>query len=632
MTRFVRYLQVTAILGLAAMCVAALRAAEPDPKTAPRAEVPPAEQLVRQIKRQHPRLLTDQAGFDRLRERIKTDPTLVEWDKQVQRYADDILKSPLPQHVIPDGLRLLSTSRSVVDHTYTLALMYRLHGEKRWAERLWQEMQAVAAFPDFNPRHFLDTAEMTHGMAIAYDWLYDTWTDAQRATIRRGMIDMGLNPGLRVCTSGHGWPMAANNWNNVCNGGLTMGALAIGDEEPELAGQILRHALVSLPRAMHSYVPDGACGEGPGYWGYGTSYTVVMIAGLQSALGADFGLSGMPGFDQTGMFPIYMLGPTDRLFNFSDCGDRLGAATPMLWLDQRFNLPACAWFAASRGRPSALAMLWYRGPGQSPESLGLPLDRYWRNVEVATFRSQWNDPKGWFVGIQSGSNRVNHNHLDLGSFVLDALGQRWAVDLGSDDYNLPGYFGGQRYDYYRLRAEGHNTLVLNPDKGPDQDSRAIAKISRFVSDGPRAFAISDLTPAYAKSAKRVERGVSMLKRRSVLVQDEIEADRPADVWWFLHTPAAVTLSEDGRTATLQQGDAKLAARLLTPIEARFTVQPAEPMASSPHPERQGRNGNVRKLSIHLPTASSVRLAVLLATPDAPADAGSAPKIAPLAEW
>jgi len=99
----------------------------------------------------------------------------------------------------------------------------------------------------------------------------------------------------------------------------------------------------------------------------------------------------------------------------------------------------------------------YRGqPGQDPVAAGLPLGKYWRHVETATLRSRWNDPQAIFVGLHGGSNAFNHSHLDLGSFVLEALGQRWAVDLGADDYNLPGYFGGKRFSYYRLRAEGHN--------------------------------------------------------------------------------------------------------------------------------------------------------------------------------
>ena len=587
--------------------------------------------MLRTLKRQHPRLLIDAAGFEALARRVNTDPVLADWDRQVRRQADRLLEAPLSRHVIPDGLRLLETSRTVVERSYTLALMYRLHGDRRHAERLWRELEAVAAFPDFNPRHFLDTAEMTHALAIAYDWLYDTWTEPQRATIRRAIVQLGLKPGLAAYRSGNWWPKATHNWNQVCNGGMAVGALAVADEESQLAEEIVRHALASIPGAMASYAPDGAWVEGPGYWNYATSYNVLLVAALESALGSDFGLSKMPGFSQTGLFPIYMAGPTGRMFNFADAGEHFGRAECLEWLAARFDQPVCAWFAATLKHPSAAGMIWYRQPGRDPAAAGLPLDRYWRNAEAVTMRSRWNDPAALFVGLHAGSNQANHNHLDQGSFVLDALGQRWAVDLGPDDYNLPGYFGPQRYDYYRLRAEGHNTLVIDPGRGPDQDPKAAAKISRCGFTPERAFALADLTPVYAPHARRVERGVAMLHRRAVLVQDELSATN-ADVWWFLHTPAEVALAGDGRSATLSLAGTKLSVRLLSPAEARFEVRPAVPLPSAPHPERQAANPNVRKLALHFADARELRLAVLFVPLDGKTDAGWSPEIKPLQEW
>jgi len=616
---------------LALASAAGVQAAEARSQSPSRAEPPSPEQLIQRLKRDHPRLLIDRAGFEELRNRVKSDATLRQWEQQLRREAESILRAPLPRHELPDGLRLLGTSRLVLTRAYTLAMVYRLHGERRYLDRLWKEMDTVAGFPDFNPRHFLDTAEMTHALAIAYDWLFDAWSAEQRERIRGVIVGHGLKPGLSNYRSGGWWPRSIHNWNQVCNGGMTAGALAIADEEPQLAGEILHAALASLPLAMASYAPDGAWGEGPGYWNYATTYNVVMLAMLESALGTDFGLSQMEGFSQTGLFPIYMTGPTDLAFNFADSGERFGRPDILLWLGQRFNLPACTWFAATGTRHSARALLWYREPGRDPQAAALPLDKYWRNVEVVTMRSQWNDPQALFVGIQAGSNRVNHNHLDLGSFVLDALGHRWAVDLGPDNYNLPGFFGRQRYTYYRLRAEGHNTLVLNPGQGPDQDPAATARILRFESTPKRAFALAELTPAYAKHAQSVRRGVAMLERRAVLVQDEVSAKEPVEVWWFMHTPADVSLSADGRTATLKQGKASLAAQLLEPAGAHFEVRPASPLPCSPDPKAQARNERFRKLALHLPEVRQLRLAVLFVPQGADPHPAPSP-IKPLAEW
>jgi len=124
--------------------------------------------------------------------------------------------------------------------------------------------------------------------------------------------------------------------------------------------------------------------------------------------------------------------------------------------------------------------------------------------------------RGLFVGLKAGDNNANHSHLDVGTFVVDALGKQWARDTAADNYSLPGYFDKveQRWTCYRTRAEGHNTLVLSPSQERDQDTKAAAKVKRFLSEPAKAFAIADLTPAYEKPSKgsleKLERGVALL--------------------------------------------------------------------------------------------------------------------------
>jgi len=60
------------------------------------------------------------------------------------------------------------------------------------------------------------------------------------------------------------------------------------------------------------------------------------------------------------------------------------------------------------------------------------------------------------------ANPVDHNDMDAGSFVFDAAGARFALDLGYDNYGLLGYFStATRYDYYRKSTAGHNTLQID---------------------------------------------------------------------------------------------------------------------------------------------------------------------------
>ncbi|HVM47256.1 MAG TPA: heparinase II/III family protein [Candidatus Acidoferrum sp.] len=595
--------------------------------------IPPATNILARVNKAHPRLLATAADFTRLKARIAADAQLQSWQSRLQEEGRQLLEATPSRYEKPDGLRLLATSRRVVERVYILALLYRLDGDPRYAQRAWQELNAAAAFPDWNTRHFLDTAEMTHAFAIGYDWLYDAWTPEQRATLQQAIVTKGLEPALKLYRAQSYWTRFHHNWNQVCNGGIGMGALALAQAEPQLAGEILHDALESVQLAMVEFSPDGAWKEGPGYWNYATSYNVLLLAGLQSALGTDFGLSGIGAFKQTGLFPLYVTGPLGRTFNYADGGDHAIYGAQLFWFGRKFNQPVCAWKERHTPSASPLDLLWYDPAGTSPQAAHLPLDRYYRGAEVALMRSSWDDPRGAFVGFKAGDSKANHSHLDLGTFVFDAAGVRWAMDLGADDYNLPGYFGSQRWNYYRLRAEGHNTLVINPGVAPDQDPKAAASIMRFKSTPVRSFAVADLTAAYASSVRRAWRGIALLDRRELLVQDEVQAAQPVELWWFMHTAADIRIDADGHTARLEHGGAELEARLLSPADARFQVMEAEPLATSPHPERQARNELVKKLAIHLAGVGDSRVAVLLAPKTATGAEPSPPaRLSALSDW
>jgi hypothetical protein len=603
--------------------------------TKPAVPIPSATNIVARLHPEHPRLLATKEDFAELRKRIASDPQLQSWHAKLRAQGQELLTAAPSRYEIPDGLRLLATSRQVMNRVYTLALLCQVDGDQRYAERAWQELAAAANFKDWNPRHFLDTAEMTHAFAIGYDWLYDVWTPEQRATLQGAMVEKGLKPALEIYRAHRWWAVAHHNWNQVCNGGIGMGALALADVEPGLTGEILHDALESIQLAMAEFAPDGAWKEGPGYWNYATFYNVVFLAGLQTALSTDFGLSQIGAFKDTGLFPIYVTGPLGRTFNYADGGDHAIFASQMFWLARAFRQPVLASYERRVSSPSALDLLWYDPAGTSPKSAGLPLDKYFRGAEVALLRSDWDNPQALFAGFKAGDNKANHSHLDLGSFVFDAAGVRWAMDLGADDYNLPGYFGGQRWNYYRLRAEGQNTLVINPGESPDQDPKANTRITRFESTPKRAFAIADLTPAYARNARRVCRGIALLDREKLLVQDEVQAEKPVELWWFMHTAAGVRIEDGGRTATLQQVGAQLHAEILSPPGASFQIMDAQPLPTSPHPEGQAKNQRIRKLAIHLTGISNTRLAVLL-TPKPAKDEGTSQvpkvKVSSLAEW
>ena len=589
---------------------------------------PSAPQLLHALRPSHPRLLATASELERVRQMINSAPLAHAWYAQLRQKAEKMLDEPPVTYTLI-GPRLLAQSRRCLDRIYTLGLLYRLDGDKRFAERAKQELFAAAAFKDWNPSHFLDVAEMTHAFGIGYDWLFDTLSTAERATIRTAIVEKGLKPSFVDTLPNHArgynwWLTVTHNWNQVCNGGLTIGALAIADEEPELAERVVRRAFDAIKLPLGSYAPDGGWDEGPGYWHYATSYTVYFLAAIATALGSEVAewqaLLRMPGLSVTGDFRLHTIGPLGRAFNYADASDHAEAAPELFWLARQFNRPLWAWHERQRrGTPHATDLLWFDPRGDGAQAANMPLDAFFKGIDVAFFRSAWEDPQALYVGFKGGNNKANHSHLDLGTFVLDAHGYRWAVDLGGDNYDLPAYFGKQRWTYYRLTTTGHNTLVIND---VNQETAARAPIMAFHTTSAWAFAVADLTAAYPMT-QRVWRGVALLDRERVLIEDEIEAEQPVDIVWGMHTPAEISL--DGASALLKQGAETVQARIIAPAGARFEAAVATPSTPDENP-----NAGIHKLLARVPEKTrQARIAIVIeTTPGNPKPL----TVAPLAAW
>ncbi|MGB2865238.1 MAG: heparinase II/III family protein [Sedimentisphaerales bacterium] len=587
--------------------------------------------VLKTLDQNHPRLMLRDKDLQRLKELYVEDEVLQKCVKDVLEEADDCAgKSMLTYRKI--GPRLLHISRECLHRIYALGLAYRWTGEEKYAGKAVDNMLTVCAFEDWNPSHFLDTAEMSHAVGLGYDWLYSYMDAETREKIKAGLIKNGMEPGLTAYKKS-GWVRSEHNWNQVCNGGLIVGSLAIAESDPQYAEQIVAAAIRSLPRAIKSYGPDGAWGEGPGYWSYATHYTAYGLAALQSALGNDFGLLKIEGLEEAGDFPIYTAGPTGYYLNLADVGTKSSRRTlPCLfWLARAYDKPFYAddeRAMLAKHSASPQHVVWYM-PKPSMKFPVKDLDRYFRGpVEVAMFRSAWDDPKALWVGVKAGYNQVNHGHLDLGNFELDALGVRWVRDLGSENYNLPGYWdgkrGGKRWSYYRLNSKSHSVPLLG---GEDQDPMATSKFIKFESKKSSAFALIDLTSAYENFAKKVTRGIAMLDgREAVLVQDEFEIEKPCELVWAMTTDAKISLEKE-RIAKLTIDGKELFAEVLSPDNAVFTVESAEQKP----PEKT--NKGVKRLTLRLDNAKgNVRVAILLSPVWKDSRYTSSVELRPLKEW
>jgi hypothetical protein len=554
------------------------------------------EDPLRQLRPAHPRLILPDSDLDRLRTTARDNPLGHRIYLDLERECERLLNIPPVEYKLA-GTRLLPQIERILDRVSTLALMYRLTNRDTYLRRAIAELRSAALFKDWNPSRFTETAQLTYGMALGYDWLYPGLSPDDRTLIRAAILTKGLEPCLPIYQHEGGWPKDHYNATIICNAGMGIGALAVaGDATPEADDKcraILRYVLDSVPRGIASYGVEGSWPEGPDYWNAVSLYACLLFGSLLTALGNDYGLSSSHGVDRAGRFRIHTTGPFGKVFNFGDSGDEAGLAPEMFWFARRFANPVYAWSeqkALERtNHPDAWDLVWVTREPKSPQQPpAWPLDALFRAVDVACMRGSWEDPTALYIAAKGGDNKAQHAHLDLGSFVLDAGGVRWAYDLGADDYELPGYLGRQRWSYYRTRTESHNTLLID---GENQDLRAEARITRQdVTPDFTSIAI-DLSRANPGKLKQWTRRIGMAQRQAVLIADSLHSDQPVEVIWGMMTDAEITLN--GQTALLRKGNWNLAAEIRSPRRAVFDVAPVH---SGPG---QATNSGFRKLIVRL---------------------------------
>ena len=547
----------------------------------------------------HPRLLLKKGEAEDIRKNLETYEPMLRVHRYILDACEQFMIAPTVERKL-EGKRLLGVSRTALKRIFYLAYAYRMTGDKRYSQRAEQEMLAASAFADWNPSHFLDVGEMTMALALGYDWLFDVLQPSSRETIRKAIIEKGFTPSK---DEQYNWFLKADhNWNQVCNAGMAYGALALYETDTALATEMLERCMQTIGLSMKAYDPDGAYPEGYNYWGYGTGFQVMLNAGLESALGTDKGLSQLPGFLPSARFMEYMTGPTGASFNFSDAREKGEADAMMYWFAKKTNDPSLLWVEQEYLKKPALVFAEDRllpcmiifGSGLKPSGIAPPQSKIWvghGKTPVVLVRTSWLENEGLYLGAKGGSAATNHAHMDAGSFVFEAAGVRWAMDLGMQEYyslekeNVDLWNRsqtGQRWEVFRYNNFAHNTLTVN---GKLHRVEGFAPVVKTFTSDDKLGAVIDLTEIFKDDLKKSSREVAIVKEKFLQVKDEIETtNQPARIRWTLVTAATpkflnantIELSSGGKRALLVIESPKRVELKTWPAQSQHTYDAPNP--------------------------------------------------------
>ncbi|WP_394994085.1 heparinase II/III family protein [Emticicia sp.] len=587
----------------------------------------------------HPRILLLQDEEKAILKNIASDQNWAKLNKVIIDESNKIIPLPTLER-IQIGRRLLDKSRECLRRVFFLSYAYRITKDKKYLNRAEKELIKVSQFSDWNPSHFLDVAEMTMGVAIGYDWLYDDLAVSSKEIIKEAILKKGIEPSYD--TKYNSWLKASHNWNQVCNAGMAYGALAIYEDNQTLAKQVIDRAIESIKLPMEDYKPEGSYPEGYGYWGYGTSFNVMFLSAIQKVFSTDFGLSETAGFLKTAGYFQNMIGSSGKNFNYSDSGGGSGLSPSMFWFANKTQNNSLLFIEKqylqgkdkSMGRDRLLpaTMIW--GKDINLEKVSEPKQMIWVGQgknPVAMMRSSWSKPDAIYIGLKGGSPSVNHGHMDVGSFVMDANGERWSMDLGMQEYETLESKGvklwgmtqnSERWQVYRYNNLAHSTLAFDNEF---QKVEGYAPITSFTEKPNFLSATSNISAVYKGNVASANRGVAIIDQKYVAIKDEIvTSEKETTVRWAMMTPAEVKINENG-TAELTQNGKKLQIKVVEPANITlktWTTQPSHDY-DAPNP------GTILVgFEVKIPANSSVSLGVLLI----PEGAIVKQKLLPLKDW
>lgn len=535
-----------------------------------------------------------------------SDPVSAKLKSYVMWRADHLLGATPVSYTLNGG-RLLDVSEAVLNRTYVLAAAWLITKDTKYTDQLWKDLAAAAAFPDWNPDHFLDTGEMANAFGVAYDWAYGAWTPTQLTTMQNALISKAFQPALKVYTlpasdpypykwDGN-WALMKNNRNLVINSGLGMAALAIsGDASSSIPQTILDDSVTSIQNGLSEYASDGGYAEGPSYWEWATKRLISFITSLKVATGSDSGLAQNAGLQRTSQFGLAVTGADGTLNSFSDSATTMDPTAVLSGLAQLYGDRGLdGYAAASTTTTEASLRLFWHQPGIAADSgaINPAKDLDFPSARFFSMRQSWTSPTATSVAFKYGGTNSppDHQQADAGTFDLESLGQPWAVDLGKEDlsYDLTDAPTTNRLDYYRNRPEGHNTMVFDMSGSSFKLDAPVTKV-RAASNDFSSYYVADLSKLYPDQVTSWRRGVKLTdNRQQVIVQDEFQTKTKSPVSWRMQTAAQISVSADGKTAYLVS-NGRLMQATITKGPGAFTVSAAAPMGLSPNPQQTPNTG------------------------------------------
>ncbi len=420
---------------------------------------------------------------------------LPEFD-QARRDLPALLRAPLARMALASTEPLLHALAPIPETTYSRYRHFTMHGgrgayeapynlkRERLSAMVLHHLLGLEAFTDaihdylwsiceestwVVPAHQgrsidLYGAETGLDLADILYWLGDDIDVDVRQRVRMEVERRILDPYLRYHFD-HRWARSHDNWNAVCNSMVASTFLLI-EPEPARVAQALRTALDGLAVYLdHAFAADGSTGEGVNYWHYGMSKFVVLAELLYARSDGAVDLLASERVRRIAAYPASVQLSASSFASFSDSTEQVTFHPGIIArLSERtgerslLNLLAVPREPQSGSLTSLLRyMLWGNGVTTAPPHID---DAVLADGGVVRLTGRASGEVSIVLMVKAGHNDENHNHNDVGSFIVHVGDESLLVDPGPGRYDR-AYFSDNRYDSIFANSYGHSVPRVN---------------------------------------------------------------------------------------------------------------------------------------------------------------------------
>lgn len=264
--------------------------------------------------------------------------------------------------------------------------------------------------------------------------------------------------------------MMVNNWNPWCNFNVLQCFFLLENDKDKLAAAVHR-TMVSVDKFINYTHSDGACEEGPSYWGHAAAKMYDYLQMLYDGTGGKISIFDQQIIKNMGEYIARSYVGNGWVVNFADASAKGGGDGPVIYR-----------YGKAVGSDVMMAYAAYQNNKGKRETLssGIDLFRTLQNVkyndELAAAKGEYTSPAytwypetefcymtnnaGFFFAGKGGFNNESHNHNDAGTFSLYLNTTPIFIDAGVGTYTRQT-FSNERYTIWTMQSNYHNVPMIN---------------------------------------------------------------------------------------------------------------------------------------------------------------------------